>query len=262
MSSESESQQTSSNPFVKLFVGLVAGCAVVYFPPLIAAWQASNGSEVQVQVPEFIEFGSPRLYIVLFIAALTVIMEWRFPARPWETFVKALSIPALIMGTVSALASSNDISDLSRQLTSYAELVGENEGIPILEDENGEEEADATPDTSEAPRSGGVALAAVTPDPLAMASKVLSTIGLDLSQSQYLIVLHRTPSRGGAWRLRDAVASNGCAAGAFVREKPYQGTYLVLESRTPRNSLEAQRRAIALKKSGVCKGVNPSLLKV
>lgn len=100
----SEDSHTVINPVVKFTIGCIAGLCATLFPRFIAYFGAAENTIV-----------FPRDYLVLAIlfsvilGIVVVIFEWNAPAKPRDTFMMALGLPALLTSAFNSTFEARNL---------------------------------------------------------------------------------------------------------------------------------------------------------
>jgi MFS family permease len=98
-------------PILKLFIGFVAGLCAALFPRLTAAL-ATQGSNLIFFPLSYVVLA---LVFAMLIGVVVMILGWRVPAKPSDTFMMALGIPALLTGALNATLDTNMLQNLAQQ---------------------------------------------------------------------------------------------------------------------------------------------------
>lgn len=94
-----------SSSYAKFFIGLVAGCAAIAIPRLSSYLSSVDHAGLSY---------FPINYIIaivvfsIFLGSVIVIMEYKLPKPPKETFFAALAIPGLIAGSLNTTVETRD----------------------------------------------------------------------------------------------------------------------------------------------------------
>lgn len=258
--SSGNDRQAVEGPVWKFCIGLLAGVGLVFLPLAISAWPSSTKTDVSVEFPGAggVILGA---CIALFIAAVTTVVEWHVAAKPWDTFVRALGIPALVMGSLTALGDAEKLRGLAERLDKSSDLVGEAEGISVIEE--------VQPDPVGSSRNGSSSYQSEATlyeaslgfgDTAILARGVVGVIGLNVRETQYLVVVGQAPSKTKAKAVLERIHSRGCSPTPVLHSRPVNDRFLILDSNIQRPKVEAQARVIAIKRR--CKDLAPALLRV
>jgi hypothetical protein len=221
-----------TQPWIKFLIGTGASFVAVIFPPLAA----------YLKRPDSIGLTGTYLGWALLasaiVGAIVMLKEWGEPKRPFETFMTALGVPALLAGAISGSSGGQAIADAKRQATHDISAAT---GIPI------------SADAPAAPKKGSSLLApfvvtafAAEPDAAVRQAGVL------VSEPLYWVVLQKEPDRPkaeqAAANLRGRLATPPAGKPPVKLEVvDYRGTFLVVEAGGGRKRDEAIARALELK---------------
>lgn len=246
-------------PVLKFFIGFVAGLCAVIAPRMLAALT------VPVKDEKIIFFSFDYVVVSLafsiMIGAVIMIIEWRQPKKPGDTFVKALGIPALLasalnttagISTVNAYVEKNDqiTKELSRKsdipTRPFSPIIGE----PIIEGRT-------TPDVTGASSALGIlgistAHASEVAAPLVVAEL---NMGIQINQPKYLVVLDEAATESEAF-VKVRLLSGTIPQIRVVKTKD---AFLIVQDAEPRGKSEALVDAIRFKERN---NLQPSLLEV
>jgi len=117
-----------TTPILKLFIGFVAGLCAALFPRLTAAL-ATQGDNL-IFFP--LSYVSLALVFAMLIGVVVMILEWGVRAKPSETFMMALGIPALLTGALNATLDTNTVKNLAQQKERLTQELSQQAEIPIL----------------------------------------------------------------------------------------------------------------------------------
>lgn len=250
-----------SRPMLKFFIGFVAGVCAVIAPRMLAALTVPvKGDKIIFFSLDYIAVS---LLFAIMIGAVIMIIEWRQPKRPGDTFVKALGIPALLasalnttagISTVNAYVEKNDqiTKELDRKsdipTRPFSPIIGEN-ATPVMED-------------SPSPNIPGTSAFGILGISAAHASEVAAPLvvaelnmGIQINQPKYLVVLDEAATEN------EAIAKSRILSRTIpqVRIVQTKDAFLIVQDAEPRSKSEALVDAIRFKERN---NLQPSLLEV
>lgn len=185
-----------SHPTLKFAIGFFAGLCAVFSPKILTVLAVPT-DKITLFSSGYVALG---LAFATMIGVGILIIEWKLPKKPVDTFTKALGLPALLAGALNTASDTNNINTYvkhTEQITSGAPGTA---GIPILpfspispiEDEGAQPVGDSSslniPGISAAHAGTGI------PNNPAMAFNP----GIQIQEQHYLIVLARTANRDEA----------------------------------------------------------------
>ena len=195
---ESAAAGHTSHPAAKFAIGLLAGVSAVLLPRVLA--QVSQGDETPV-----VFFPAPYFLLALgaglFIGMVMLVLEYQVAAKPRETFMAALGIPAILTGALGAASTAGSVSELAADAARLRLEVSREQGIGKA---GSLSESELAPlGTSAAPKAAGKtssllpAVIAVAHAGDALAQPVSSEpvrFGIHLEQPRYVVVLKQAAS--------------------------------------------------------------------
>jgi xanthosine utilization system XapX-like protein len=116
----------TASPGAKFAIGLLAGVSAVLLPRVLAL--VSQGDELQIvflPAPYFLL----ALGAGLFIGLVMLVFEYGVPAKPRETFMAALGIPAILTGALGTASTAASVKDLAAEATQLRQAVAQDQGI-------------------------------------------------------------------------------------------------------------------------------------
>lgn len=265
-------------PVLKFFIGFVAGLCAVIAPRMLAALTVPATSD-KITFFSF-DYMAVSLMFAMMIGAVIMIMEWRQPKKPGDTFIKALGIPALLasalnttagISTVNAYVEKNDkiTQELDRKADiptrPFSPIIGEG-ATPLLESSSlpdvpraSEPDIPArTPNLLGASVLGvfGISAAhaseAAAPSPWVVAEL---NMGIQINQPQYLVVLDEAATENEAiTKMR--ILGKAIPQARIIQTKD---AFLIVHGVEPRGKSEALVDAIRFKERN---HLRPSLLEV
>jgi hypothetical protein len=218
--------------WIKFLIGTGASLVAILFPPLAAYLKRPDSIGL---TPTYIGW---TLLASAIVGAVVMLREWGEPKKPFETFMAALGVPALLAGAISGSSGGQAIADAKREA---AREISAATGIPIRAD------------TPEPPKTGSSLLAPfVVTAHASERAAVDDQAGVAVAEPQYWVVLHKDADRAKAdqaaatLRTRLATPPPGKAP-VRLEVVDYRGTFLVVEAGGGRKRAEAVARALELK---------------
>jgi len=245
-------------PVLKFFIGFVAGVCAVMAPRMLAALTVPVKDEKII----FFSFNyvAVSLVFAMMIGAVIMIIEWRQPKKPGETFVKALGIPALLasaLNTTSGISTVNAYVEKNDQITKE---LGRKSDIPTrpFSPIIGETiiEGRATPEMENSASLDIPGISAAHASEMASPLMVVEfNVGIQINQPQYLVVLDEAATKN------EALVKTRLLSGIIpqVRIVQTKDAFLIVQDAAPRSKSEALVDAIRFKERN---NVRPSLLEV
>jgi xanthosine utilization system XapX-like protein len=117
---------TTASPAAKFAIGLLAGSCAVMLPRVLAL--VSQGDETQIvflPAPYFLL----ALGAGLFLGLVMLVIEYEVPAKPRETFMAALGIPAIVTGALGTASTSAGLSEVANDAARLRQVVAQEQGI-------------------------------------------------------------------------------------------------------------------------------------
>lgn len=210
---------TTASAGAKFAIGLLAGSAAVLLPRLLALLSKSDDAHMVF---------FPSSYFVLaagvgaFVGLVMLVIEYQVPAKPKETFMAALGIPAVLSGALGTASTAENVSDLARDAERLRQAVRQEQGIvkdgvfnllePLPLQAGPAAGSSSLPlpfvGTAHAQANGGGA-----PDPV--------RFGVRVEQPKYIVVLKKSGSAQQAMRDAQALQAELPSARAVRSDKGY-----------------------------------------
>jgi hypothetical protein len=182
-----------SAPAIKLIIGFTASICAVLFPRLLAALTVSESATITFVSRQYLELA---LLMSALVGVVVMILEWRVPRAPRDTFLMTLGLPAILAGALSANQNTAALQDAAKAQDALAAALARQTDIPI-------EPAKPATDGGK-PQGQSIDLfatpvyaqqtSAVTM-PAAQAARPLAIM---IDQPKYAIVLDRAPTQQAA----------------------------------------------------------------
>lgn len=236
-----------SEPRMKFVVGMVAALSAVFFPRLMAALTAADQPRVT--------FVSREYFLLAFsfsalVAVVVMILEWRVPRAPRDTFMTTLGIPAMLAGALSASQGTTALQQAIETQEKLAAELGKLGGIAM--------QPSSPPAARNAARLQGSLLDAVVTHAYASSFERDSPspqspprLGIFVEEPLYLIVFGRTPKREEAEaRMADLTARRAKVATprpVALQIQRHANEFLIVVSGGPRPKNDALLEALRLK---------------
>jgi hypothetical protein len=214
--SHSSSVVVVSAPAMKFAIGLVAALSAVFFPRLVAALTAASDTRVVLVSREYVLLA---LSFSTLVAVAVMILEWRVPRPPRDTFMTTLGLPAMLAGALSASQGTTNLQQAADANDKLAQELAKRAGVAVVSATDSA--APVKPSTR-----NGLADALVTPlyAESALADQPApqqSKLGIYIDEPRYFVVLDRAAKR------EDAQARAADLTSRFNRAVP--GRPLALE---------------------------------
>lgn len=257
-------------PVLKFFIGFVAGLCAVIAPRMLAALTVPATSD-KITFFSF-DYMVVSLMFAMMIGAVIMIMEWRQPKKPGDTFIKALGIPALLasalnttagISTVNAYVEKNDkiTQELDRKADiptrPFSPIIGES-ATPLLESSSLPDVPARTPHMLGASVLGifGISAAHASEAAVSLPWVVAElNMGIQINQPQYLVVLDEAATENEAiTKMR--ILDKAIPQARIIQTK---NAFLIVHGVEPRSKSEALVDAIRFKERN---HLRPSLLEV
>lgn len=249
---------TTARPLVKLAVGMLAGASAVLLPRVLALSAQSAGTQL-------VFFPAPYFYLAAgigaFVGLLMLVFEYEMPAKPRDTFMAALGIPAVISGALGTASGADSVVRVEREASQLRQAVGRDQGIVKGGEFRNLQPLDA-PVTAAPAKSGALGFPLVSS---AYAGEALAQAGDDapvrfgirVEQPKYVVVLQRAANAEEARQAERELRRQLPAARAMRAD----GGYFVLLDASPTGETEALLAA-ARAKSVTHGAVKPVLVEV
>jgi hypothetical protein len=117
-----------SAPAMKFAIGLVAAISAVFFPRMIAALTAADHPRVTFVSPTYFFLA---LSFSVLVAIAVMILEWRVPRAPRDTFMTTLGLPAMLAGALSASQGTTNLVQAAEREEKLTEALVKMGGIEI-----------------------------------------------------------------------------------------------------------------------------------
>src|SRR5262249_40334964 len=142
-----------SAPSLKLAIGFTASICAVLFPRLLAALTVPDSAKITFVSREYFVLS---LLLSALVGVVVMILEWRVPRAPRDTFLMTLGLPAILAGALSANQNTAALQDATKEKDALAAALAKQTNIPI-------EPAKPTADDSKSDKQGQLIDLLVTP---------------------------------------------------------------------------------------------------
>jgi hypothetical protein len=206
-------------PAMKFLIGLVAAICAVFGPRLIAALTAAEDPRIKFVSPEYLVLA---VSFSVLVAVTIMILEWRVPRAPRDTFMTTLGVPAMLAG---ALSASQGATALQQAVATQEKLGQELQKIGGIKVESALRPA---AEEDEQTVAGAVVDAIVTPAyaqerQAAHQAPAPPRLGIYVEEPRCFIVFDRAPKR------EDAAARMANLLARLSRTNPQQSLPLQVE---------------------------------
>lgn len=117
---------TTSSATAKFAIGVLAGLAAVLLPRLLALLARSDDAGIVFFPASYFMLAAG---VGVFLGFVMLVIEYQVPAKPKETFMAALGIPAVLSGALGTASTAATVSDLARDAQKLREAVSEEQRI-------------------------------------------------------------------------------------------------------------------------------------
>src|SRR5262249_19459909 len=137
------------------------------------------------------------LLLSALVGVVVMILEWRVPRAPRDTFLMTLGLPAILAGALSANQNTAALQDATKEKDALAAALAKQTNIPS-------EPAKPTADDSNSDKQGQLIDLLVTPAYAQQTSVVTNLaaqsrpLAIVIDQPKYAIVLDRAPTQQAA----------------------------------------------------------------
>lgn len=186
-------------------VGCFAGALASFFPRLIAVLGGDPTRSVVLFSTDYLLVGG----IVAAIVGIVIVIIDGGPGRPLrDVFMTALGVPTLLMGGLSATATSSNIAQLDARLTATTQVLQARAGVPTRDDVSVPQ---LGPSSSWQPLDLLIsqALAADADIRTQVSQNNLNNLGIAARQNQYYVVFGSAASAEELKVLQAKVAGGG-----------------------------------------------------
>lgn len=232
-----------SAPPMKFLVGMAASLCAVFAPRLIAALTTADRQTVTFVSREYFLLA---LSFSVLVAVAVMILEWRVPRAPRDTFMTTLGLPAILAGALSASQGTTALQKATEAQDALINELSQRAGIAIQPADGGEK-----------PRGPQGALIDVLVAPVFAqdAQQVQRTqasrYGIFIAQPRYHIVLDRASNQFDADRraaaLTDRVNKAVPRSPLAIRVEKQTKDFLVVVAGGPRLKTDALLEALRVK---------------
>lgn len=190
---------TTARPLAKLAVGILAGVSAVLLPRVLALSAQSDGTQI-------VFFPTPYFALAagvgLFIGLVMLVLEYEVAAKPRDTFMAALGIPAIISGALGTASGADGVSRIAREAAQLRQAVGQEQGIvksgEFLRIEPLGNASAARPAAKSSGLSFPLVASAHAGEPPAQAEGNPVRFGIRVEQPKYVVVLKHAASADAA----------------------------------------------------------------
>jgi len=248
-------------PPVKFTIGAAASLCAVLMPRLLAALAVKDQASINFVTGEYLEVAGLFSVLVVFVV---MILEWRVPRAPGDTFMTALGVPAILAGALTTNQNAMALQEKTQSANAVADILAKEASIPIESSKPARAEG--------SPQSGLVdalvptihAESAMPPSDVDQARLAVDQrLAVRINQPHYLIVLDRAASQPAAQtratHLMQRLASATPSQPVTLRVQQQGNEFLVVESGAARAKSDAVLEAVRLKN---VYHVNPALVEV
>jgi hypothetical protein len=115
-----------TSALAKFMIGATAGCCAAILPRFLAQLSQTDLARITFL---------PEAYLVaagvfsVFMGALMVIFEWNVPAKPRDTFMTALGLPAVVAGAIGTASGVGNLGEIKREADQLKKAISQQQGI-------------------------------------------------------------------------------------------------------------------------------------
>jgi hypothetical protein len=237
---------TTAQPLAKLAVGILAGVSAVLLPRVLALTAQSDGTQlVFFPTPYFVLAAG----VGLFVGMVMLVFEYQVPAKPRDTFMAALGIPAIISGALGTASGADSVTRIEREASQLRQAVGQEQGIVKSGTFQSIEPLDKAAAPKPPAKSGALGFSLVgtayAGEPLAQAQADDPVrFGVRVEQPKYVVVLRQAPNAEQAMRDEQELRRQLPAARAVKADRGY----FVILGASPAGETDALLAAARAKK--------------
>jgi len=252
----------TDSPALKFGIGFLAGGCALIFPRFLALLAQSDDLDVTF---------FPRAYTLLIVVVAIVIglvmmiFEYQVSAKPRETFMTALGLPAVIAGALGTASSLGNVSSIKNDADRVQHEVRQELGIAKEGSFTSLQSIESKPAAVPAPARKTSLLPAIVSEahaesaaPRPVADGDALRFGIQLQQPRYVVVLKEARTQEEAVRAAQAMKQQLPTAQAV---KTNTGYFVVLGD-APRSETDALLAAARAKKALGDESLRPVLVEV
>jgi len=121
---------TVTTPVLKFFIGLFASMGAVFLPRLTTVLFPDPSGQVTAIIWQW-QYVLGAAGFCAFVGVAVMLKEWQVASRPWDTFMSALGIPAVLAGILNVNMDARQLADRAKTETQLNQALSEAAGIPI-----------------------------------------------------------------------------------------------------------------------------------
>lgn len=254
MTNKLQENNSIASSMAKFFIGFFAGLSAISIPRLSSMLLANSQATVS--------FSQSFLYLIFvfagLIGAITVILEFKIPRPPKETFFTALAVPALIAGAMNSAIETKKLESTTSQMSSLAKEVRKLNSIET----NKVDSIEVIPLTEETekPQTNGFELSFVTnafaQESTQKVEQKAQGLSTQIDQPRFLVVLYNATSQSDA--VKKAKELKTVMPGAVPIKT--NGEYKVVTGKELMTEFEATQEVLTIKEKN--KDIKPSLIEL
>ena len=120
------SHGTTASPGAKFALGALAGAAAVLLPRLLALLSKSDDAQIVFFPPSYFVLAAG---VGVFLGLVMLVLEYQVAAKPKETFMAALGLPAILSGALGTASTAESVSEANRDAARLRQEVRMEQGI-------------------------------------------------------------------------------------------------------------------------------------
>ena len=117
---------TTASPGAKFAIGALAGAAAVLLPRLLALLSKSDDAQIIFFPPSYFALAAG---VGVFLGLVMLVLEYQVAAKPKETFMAALGLPAILSGALGTASTAENVSEANRDAARLRQEVRSEQGI-------------------------------------------------------------------------------------------------------------------------------------
>ena len=117
---------TTASAAAKFAIGMLAGVAAVLLPRLLALLSKSDDADLVFFPTSYFALAAG---VGVFLGLVMLVLEYQVAAKPKETFMAALGLPAVLSGALGTASTAESVADASRDADRLRQAVRIEQGI-------------------------------------------------------------------------------------------------------------------------------------
>lgn len=117
---------TTASAGAKFAIGALAGAAAVLLPRLLALLSKSDDAQIVFFPASYFALAAG---VGVFLGLVMLVIEYQVAAKPKETFMAALGLPAILSGALGTASTAESVSEANRDADRLRQAVRLEQGI-------------------------------------------------------------------------------------------------------------------------------------